>query len=153
MSVLPEIGSELSTDSDKSAVFCTVLMDEAVDDALDMVGLHVGQSHFRTDSEDALPGLLEERCLRNCLVWPDTVLVNQDFVSTNNRGDDRFSPGVRNHVSLDWQVDLDSHWMGYGECRWNGDNGYRAGAPDWRSILCCVAIIDYDVTSAGVSGY
>ena len=26
-------------------------------------------------------------------VWPDVVLVNQDFVSTDVCGDDRFSPG------------------------------------------------------------
>ena len=64
-----------------------------VDDTLDMVGLHVGQSCFRPDSEDSV---------RNCLIRPDTVLVNQDFVSTDNRGDDQFSPGVRIHVSLDW---------------------------------------------------
>ena len=105
----PAVGSDLPTDSDEAAVVCTALLDEAVDDALDMVGLHVGQLCFRTDSEDALQGLLEERSVRNCLVRPDTVLVNQDFVSTDNRGDDRFSPGVRNHFSLDWQVDLDSH--------------------------------------------
>ena len=141
VSVLPAVGSELPTDSDEAAVVCTALLDEAVDDALDMVGLHVGQSCFRTDSEDALPGLLEERSVRNCLVRPDTVLLNQDFVSTDNRGDDRFSPGVRNHFSLDWQVDLDSHWMVYGEGRWNGENGYRAGASDWRSVLCCVALM------------
>ena len=141
MSVLPEVGSELPKDSDEAAVVCTVLMDAAVDDSLDMVGLHAGESCFRTDSEDALPGLLEERSLRNCLVRLYTVLVNQDFVSTNNRGDDRFSPGVRNHVSLDWQVDLDSHWMVYGNGRWNGENGYRAVTSDWRSVLCCVALM------------
>ena len=88
-----------------------------------------------------MPGLLEECSVRNCLVRPDTVLVNQDFVSTNNRGNDRFSPGVRNYVSLDWQVYLDSHWMVYEQGRRNGENGYRAGASHWRSILCCVALM------------
>ena len=48
---------------------------------------------------------------------------------------------MRNQVSLDWQVDLDSHWMLYGESRWHGENGYRAGASDWRSVLCCVALM------------
>ena len=66
---------------------------------------------------------------------------NRDFVLTNNRGDDRFSPGVKNQVSLDWQVDLDSHWMAYVEGRWHGENGYRAGTSDWRSVLCCVACL------------
>ena len=141
VSVLPEVGSELPTNSDEAAVVYTALLDEAVDDVLDMVGLSVGQSCFRTDSEDALPGLLEERNVRNCLVRTDTILAYQDFVSTNNLGDDRFSPGVRNQVSLDWLVDLDSHWMVYGEGRWNGENGYRAGASDWRSVLCCVALM------------
>ena len=66
MSVLPDVGSELLTDSDATAVVCTALVDEAVDDALDVVGLSVGQSCLRTDSEDALPVLLEERSVMSC---------------------------------------------------------------------------------------
>ena len=34
-----DVGSELPTDSDAAAVICTALVDEAVDDALDVVGL------------------------------------------------------------------------------------------------------------------
>ena len=43
VSVLPDVGSELPADSDGAAVVCTALLDEAVDNALDVVGLHVGQ--------------------------------------------------------------------------------------------------------------
>ena len=50
-------------DSDGAAVVCTALLDEAVDDALDMVGLHVGQLWFRTDQEDAVPVMLDEHSL------------------------------------------------------------------------------------------
>ena len=47
MSVLPDVGSEFPADSDRAAVVCTALVDEAVDNALDVVGLHVGQLWFR----------------------------------------------------------------------------------------------------------
>ena len=47
--------SELPVDSDRAAVVCTALLDEVVDNALDVVGLHVGQLWLRTDSEDVLP--------------------------------------------------------------------------------------------------
>ena len=50
MSVLPDVGSKLPTDSDAAAVVCTALVDEAVDDALDVVGLSVGLSCLRTYS-------------------------------------------------------------------------------------------------------
>ena len=46
VSVLPDAGSELPVDSDRAAVVCTALLDEAVDNALDVVGLHVGQWWF-----------------------------------------------------------------------------------------------------------
>ena len=36
VSVLPEVGSELPADSDGTAVVCTALLDEAVDNALDV---------------------------------------------------------------------------------------------------------------------
>ena len=49
VSVLLDVGSELPTDSDAAAVVCTALVDEAVDDALGVVGLSVGQSCLRTD--------------------------------------------------------------------------------------------------------
>ena len=50
VSVLPDVGSELPTDSGAAAMVCTALVDENVDDALDVVGLSVGQSCLRTDS-------------------------------------------------------------------------------------------------------
>ena len=53
MSVLPDVGSELSTDSD-AAVVCTARVDEVMDDALDVVVMSVGQSCVRTDSEDSV---------------------------------------------------------------------------------------------------
>ena len=40
MSVLPDVGSELPTDSDV-AVVCTACIDEVRDDTLDVVGLGV----------------------------------------------------------------------------------------------------------------
>ena len=55
--------------------------------------------------------MLDEHSLMCDFVWPDVVPANQDFVSTVVCGDDRFSPGVRNYVSLDWRIDLDSHGM------------------------------------------
>ena len=70
MSVLPDVGSELPTDSDAAALIYTALVDEAVDDALHVVGLSVGQSSLRTDSEDALTVFIEERSVMSCLVQP-----------------------------------------------------------------------------------
>ena len=115
VSVLPDFGSELPADSDGAAAVCTVLLDEAVDNALDVVGFHVGQ--FRTDPEDALPVMLDEHSLMCDIVCPDVVPVNRDFVSTDVCEDDRFSSGVRNDVSLDWRIDLDSHGMVNWECQ------------------------------------
>ena len=46
VSVLPEVGSEIPEDSDGAALVCTALVDEAVDDALEVVGLHIGQLWF-----------------------------------------------------------------------------------------------------------
>ena len=54
VSVLPDVGSELPTDSD-AAVVCTVCVDEVLDDALDTVGESVSQSYVRMDSEETLP--------------------------------------------------------------------------------------------------
>ena len=82
-----------------------------VDDALDVVGLHVGQLWFRTEPDDVLPVMLDEHSLMHDFVWPDVIPANRDFVSADVCGDDRFSPGVRNAVSLDWRMDLDSHGM------------------------------------------
>ena len=91
--VLPDVGSELPADSDVAAMVCTALLNETVDNALDVVGLHVGQLWFRTDPEDALPVMLDEHSLMCDLVRLDVVPVIQDFVSTDVCGDDRFSPG------------------------------------------------------------
>ena len=68
-------------DYDGAAVVCTALLDDAVDYALDMVGLRVRQLWFRMDPEDAVPVMLDEHSLM------------YDFVSTDVCGDDRFSPG------------------------------------------------------------
>ena len=127
MSVLPDAGSELPADSDRAAVVCTALLDEAVDNALDVVGLHVGQWWFQTDPEDVLPVMLDEHSTLCDLVRPDSIPVNQDFVSTDVCGDARFSPGVRDDVSLDWQIDLDSHGTENWECRLDGGDGVLAG--------------------------
>ena len=137
--VLPDVGSEIAAGSDEAAVVCTALVDEAVDDALEVVGLHVGQWWFRMEPEDASPVMLDENSLICDFVWPDDVPVNQDFVSTDHCGDDRFSPGVRKDVSLDWQIDLYSHGMVNWECQLNGEYRDLAGASDWRSVLRRVA--------------
>ena len=88
MSVLPDVGSELPADYDGDAMVCTALLNGAVDDALDVVGLHVGQLWFRTEPEDVLPVMLDEHSLMCDFAWPDVVPVNQDFVSADLSGDD-----------------------------------------------------------------
>ena len=87
-SVLPYVGSKLPADSDGAAVVCTALLDAVVDDALDVVGLHVGQLWFRTEPEDVLPVMLDEHSLMCVLVWPDVIPANQDFMSADVCGDD-----------------------------------------------------------------
>ena len=141
MSVLPDAGNELQADSDVAVVVCTALLDEAVDIALDVVGLHVGQWWFLTAPEDALPVILDEHSMMCDLVRLDSVPVDQDFMSTDVCVDDRFSPGVRDDVSLDWQIDLDSHGTENWECRLDGGDGALAGVSDWRSVLRWVALM------------
>ena len=142
VSVLPDVGSELPVDPDVAAMVCAALLEEAVDSALDVVGVNVGQLWFRTDPEDALPVMLDEHSLMCDLVWLDVVPVIQDVVSTDVCGDDRFSPGVRsNNVSLDWWIDLDSHGIVNWECQLNGEDRVLAGASDWRSVLHCIALM------------
>ena len=46
VSVLPDAGSELPTDSDRAAVVRAAPLDEAMDNALDVVGLHVVPDGF-----------------------------------------------------------------------------------------------------------
>ena len=48
---------------------------------------------------------------------------------------------MRDDISLDWQIDLDSHGMVNWECRLNGEDGVLAGASEWRSVLCWVALM------------
>ena len=55
MSVLLDAGSELPADSDRAAIVCTAPVDEAVDNALDVVSLRVGQLWFWTDLEVVSP--------------------------------------------------------------------------------------------------
>ena len=55
--------------------------------------MHVEQLWFRTDSEDVLPMMIDEHSMTFDLVRPDSVPVDQNFVSTDVCGDDRFSPG------------------------------------------------------------
>ena len=80
VSVLPDVGSEPPTDSDAAAVVRTALVDEVMDDALDVVGLGVGQSCLRMDSEDALPVLQDKRSMMSFLVRPVAVLISQVFL-------------------------------------------------------------------------
>ena len=67
VSVLSDVGSELPT------------VYEVGNDALDEVGLSVGQSCFRIYSEDTLPALQDERSVINVLVQPAAVLISQFF--------------------------------------------------------------------------
>ena len=58
-------------------------------------------SHVRMDSEDALLVLHDERSVMTFLVRPVAVLISQFFLSSDDCGDDRFSPGASDRVSLD----------------------------------------------------
>ena len=84
VSVLPDVGSELPTVSDVAAMVCAAPVDEVGDGALDVVGLSVGQSCLRMDSEDTLPALQDERSVMSFLVRPVAVLISQFFYRTMN---------------------------------------------------------------------
>ena len=79
--------------SDAAAVVCAAPVDEVGDGALDVVGLSVGQSCLRMDSEDTLPALQDERSMMSFLVRPVAVLISQFFLSCDECGDDGFSAG------------------------------------------------------------
>ena len=85
---------------------------------MEKVGCSVGQSCFRMDSEDTLPAL-------------------QD--AYDDCGDDRFSPGISDRMSLNCHVDLDSLWMVHWEDRRTAETGSRAGVSAWRGVLCGIA--------------
>ena len=104
MSVLPDAGRELPADSDKAAAVRAAHLDEAVENALEVAGLDVGQLRFQTDSEVRLPLLVNEHCMWIDFVRPDTALVIQVHMLTDVRGDDRFSPGETDCASLDRQI-------------------------------------------------
>ena len=90
------------------------------DARMEKVGCSVGQSCFRMDSEDTFPAL-------------------QD--AYDDCGDDRFSPGISDRMSLNCHVDLDSLWMVH--VHWEDsrtvETGSRAGVSAWRSVLCGIA--------------
>ena len=65
VSVLPDVGSELP------------MVYEDGNSALDVVGLRVGQSCLRMDSEDTLPALQDERSVMSLLVRPAAVLISR----------------------------------------------------------------------------
>ena len=67
------------------------------------------------------------------LVRPDSVPVDQDYMSTDVC--DRFSPGVRDGASLDWQIVLDSHGVEPWECMLVSGDSPVACLSDWRSVL------------------
>ena len=98
VSVLPDVGSELPADSNGAAVVCSAPMNEAVDDALDVVNLRVGQWWFRTDSEVVLPLIVNELSVISDLV----------HMKTDVCGDDRFSPRVKDYPSLESRTVCDS---------------------------------------------
>ena len=85
VSVLPVDGSELPADSNGAAVVCSAPVNEAMDDALDVVSLSVGQWWFRTDSEVVLPLIVNEL----------SAISDLAHMKTDVCGDDRFSPSVK----------------------------------------------------------
>ena len=126
VAVLSDAGNELPADSDRAAAVRAAPLDEAVESALDVVGLNVGQSWFRTDSEDIFPLMVDEH-----------IMLCKLDVSTDVRGDDRFSPGVTGCVSLDRQSDLDSHGEEHWERLFFGGNSSVACMSDWKGVLDC----------------
>ena len=98
MTVLPDVGSELPLDSNGAAVVCSAPVNEAVDDALDVVNLRVGKWWFRTDSEVVLPLIGNKLSVISDLV----------YMKTDVCGDDRFSPGVKDYTSLESRTVCDS---------------------------------------------
>ena len=56
VSVLPDVASEFPADSNGTAVVCSALVNEAVDDALDVVSLRVGQWWFRCCGLECIAG-------------------------------------------------------------------------------------------------
>ena len=141
VSVLPDAGSEFPVDSDRAAVVSAAPLDEAMDNALDVVGLHVGQLWFRTDSEGVLPLMIDEHSMVCDFVRPDSVPVVQAYMSTDVCGDDRFSPGVTDCASLERQNDLDSHGEEPWECLPVSGDSSGACLSDWRSVLRLVALM------------
>ena len=107
--------------------------------ALDEVGLSAGQSCFRMDSEDTLPALQDERSVMSFLVRPAAVLISQFFLSYDDCGDDQFSPGICDRVSLNCHVDLDSLWMVHWEDRRTVETGSHTGLSVRRRVLCGIA--------------
>ena len=94
MSVLPDVVSELPMVSDAAAVVCAAPVYEVGNGALDVVGLSVGQLCLRMDSEDTLTALQDKRSIMSFLIRPVAILISQFFVSYDDCGNDRFSPGV-----------------------------------------------------------
>ena len=85
---------------------------------MEKVGGSVGQSCFRMNSEETLP-------------------VSQD--AYDDCGDDRFSPGISDRMSLNCHVDINSLWMVHWEDRRTVETGSSAGVSAWRSALCGIA--------------
>ena len=137
MSVLPDAGSELPADTDKAATVQAAPLVEAVENALDVAGLNVGQSWFWTDLEVILPLLIDEHSMFGDFVRPDTVQVIQVYMSTDVRGDDWFLPGVTDGVLLDRRKDLDSHGEEHWERLFFGGNSSVACMSDRSGVLDC----------------
>ena len=72
VSVLPDVGSKLPT------------VHEVGNNALDVVGLRVGQSCLRMNLEDTLLALQDERSVVSFLVRPAAVLISQFCYRTMN---------------------------------------------------------------------
>ena len=142
MSVLLDAGIELPADSDKAAAVRAAPLDEAVENALEVAGLYIGQSRFWTDSEVRLLLLVDEHSMWGDFVRPDTARVIQVHMSTDVHGDDRFSPGVTDCVSLDRQIDLNSHGEEHWECLvFFGGISSVACMSDWSRGVFWIALL------------
>ena len=126
VSVLPDVGSELPT----------VYVGNG---ALDVVGLGVGPSCLRMDSEETLPALQDERSVMSFLVWPAAVLTGQFILSDEEFGEDGSSPRLHISGSLVCHVDLDSLWTAPWDDSRPLETGSRPGISIWSNVMCSIS--------------
>ena len=85
-------------------------------------------------SPNGFGGYFAERSVMSFLVRPAAVLISQFFLSYDDCGDDRFSPGMSDRVSLNCHVNLDSLWIVSWDVHRNVETGSRTGVSDWSRL-------------------